>query len=314
MPPSSDFPSGSSLEQLNSEEPDLDSKIVRLMITTDIPQREEGLHGSKFIECMDYSITSFQVDPRVKIAASKFAPSSGAPAQICTASEPSGVPSHSAPHPISRGFGSLIRKISMRSPPKRELAYSPSTGLVKVQPQSHSPSLGAAGNLCRKTSNKSTRHMSALIIDHGKTELWRAGTGKKTFTASCSPNSATSPLSSLSSSTSSSSTHSRVLKPHQANQDSLSEIELGRSIPQRSNSTTQNSISQSLPVRSPSKSSKNTQGQTFEVLSRSRFMKRSNSSSRHEALNGKHATPPSLSILSKSTSLRRHTENLTDRI
>ncbi|POW22646.1 hypothetical protein PSHT_01008 [Puccinia striiformis] len=122
-----DLPSGGVLEQLNYDEPKLDSKVLRLMITADTPHREEGLHGSKFVECMDYSITSFQMDPRVKKANNQTT----APLSTMASSAASQAP---APRPISRGFGNFVRKLSLRAPPKRDPPASPPSGLIQFQP------------------------------------------------------------------------------------------------------------------------------------------------------------------------------------
>lgn len=79
LPHSDHLSSGSLQEQLSSEDANLDTQVIRLMITTHVPQPEEGLHGSSFVECMDYSMTSFQLDPRVKEAHSQTASASAAP-------------------------------------------------------------------------------------------------------------------------------------------------------------------------------------------------------------------------------------------
>jgi len=296
MLPNSDLPSGCSQEQLGAEEPNLDTQVIRLMITTHVPQREEGLHGSSFVECMDYSMTSFQLDPRVKQAHSQIPSSLAAPASPT-------IPSAPALHPFSRGFGKFVRKLSLRAPPKRQLPLSSPTGLLRLQPVSQNSSLGSAVALPRKKSDKRPRPVSAVVIEPGKADSWRPRFGNKAFTPSCSLNSTTSPLShSLSCSTSWSSTRSTALKPRQVSPDSISRVGSGRPAARRSNSTTHIHIPPPVSVRPMSKgSTTNPSGQSFEVLSRSCLSRRKISLSRRDSLSAKHLTPVSLSILSRPT-------------
>ncbi|OAV91805.1 hypothetical protein PTTG_09301 [Puccinia triticina 1-1 BBBD Race 1] len=283
--------SGSLLEQPDQEEPRLDSKVIRLMITVDTPHRQEGLHESRFIECMDYSISSFEVDPRVQQASSKLTASVGAAA-------PSQKPPPIAPRPITRGLGSFVRKLSLRASPKRDLKLSPPSGLIQLEQVPPNSSYVDAVNLCRKKSDKCSRLISPLVIVSGKNEPWRVGFGKKTFTPSSPLNSAVSPISSLCSSTSGSSTHSELLETPQDKPDGSTEAGLGRPAVQRSNSITQCCIPPPISLRSTSTSSTNTSGQTFEVLSRSNISKSKNGSS-----DGKNLIPTSFSLFSKSLPL-----------
>ncbi|KNE96133.1 hypothetical protein PSTG_10553 [Puccinia striiformis f. sp. tritici PST-78] len=266
-----DLPSGGVLEQLNYDEPKLDSKVLRLMITADTPHREEGLHGSKFVECMDYSITSFQMDPRVKKANNQTT----APLSTMASSAASQAP---APRPISRGFGNFVRKLSLRAPPKRDPPASPPSGLIQFQPVHQNSS---SAKLCRKKSEKGRRSISALVIEAGKNEPWCAGFGKKTFTPACPLDCTASPLCMLSSSTSGSSTHSRTLKTRQAKHDGSTEMEIMRQVDQRCSSTTHIHIPEPSSLRSMSTSSSHSPDTSFEVVSRSNFTRRKTSSSRH---------------------------------
>ncbi|EFP91455.1 hypothetical protein PGT21_035594 [Puccinia graminis f. sp. tritici] len=300
-----DLQSGSLLEQPNSEEPKLDSKVLRLMITADIPHREEGIHESSFIECMDYSITSFELDPRVQKANSKLTEPLG------TLPSATKIPA-TASRQISRGFGSFVRKLSLRAPPRRDLSLSAPSELLQLQPGSQNPAFGNAVNLSRKKSAKGARLISPLVIDSGKNESWRVGFGKKNFTPSCSINTAVSPISSLCSSTSGSSTHSKIFNTRQAKQDVSAEAGLARPMVQRSSSTTQIHIPPSISLRSMSKNSAMISDQTFEVLSRSNFTRSKTSSLRHESLNDKHLTSTSFSMFSNSTPLPTNTGNTTN--
>ncbi|KNZ55693.1 hypothetical protein VP01_2609g1 [Puccinia sorghi] len=299
LPHSDHLSSGSLQEQLRSEDANLDTQVIRLMITTHVPQPEEGLHGSSFVECMDYSMTSFQLDPRVKEAHSQTASASAAPTSPTTPPAP-------AMHPFSRGFGNFVRKLSLiRAPPKRELPLTSPSGLLRLQSVSQNSSVGSAVALRRKKSDKRPRPVSAVVIQPGKAESWCPSFGKKAFT----PSSTTSPISpSLSCSTSGSSTRSTLLKPRQAGPDAISGVGSGRPAARRSNSITQIHISSPVPVRSINKgSTTDPSGPSFEVLSRSSSTRRKISLSRRDPLSTKHLTPVSLSIFSRSIPSPRDT-------
>ncbi|POW02022.1 hypothetical protein PSTT_12078 [Puccinia striiformis] len=297
-----DLPSGGVLEQLNYDEPKLDSKVLRLMITADTPHREEGLHGSKFVECMDYSITSFQMDPRVKkannqttaplstmavsltIGSVRYLAKTLTGVKLFDAARNFHLPSQSstasqapAPRPISRGFGNFVRKLSLRAPPKRDPPASPPSGLIQFQPV---PQNSSSAKPCRKKSEKGRRSISALVIEAGKNEPWCAGFGKKTFTPACPLDCTASPLCMLSSSTSGSSTHSRTLKTRQAKHNGSTEMEIMRQVDQRCSSTTHIHIPEPSSLRSMSTSSSHSPDTSFEVVSRSNFTQRKTSSSR----------------------------------
>ncbi|POW11254.1 hypothetical protein PSTT_05384 [Puccinia striiformis] len=247
-----DLQSGGVIEQLNYDEPKLDSKVLRLMITADTPHREED--GSARQESQQSNHCAIEYH--------------GFFYSITGPRSSSDIP----------WVWRLCQETQSESSTETRSSSEPTPGLIQFQPVHQNSS---SAKLCRKKSEKGRRSISALVIEAGKNEPWCAGFGKKTFTPACPLDCTASPLCMLSSSTSGSSTHSRTLKTRQAKHDGSTEMEIMRQVDQRCSSTTHIHIPEPSSLRSMSTSSSHSPDTSFEVVSRSNFTQRKTSSSRH---------------------------------
>lgn len=298
---------------LSSDSSHLESQLTGLTVSTNIhipgPPGDAGLNGSKFIECMDYSISSFEPD----ICSTKVPSKLILPLSTLVSSPTTLAP---VPRPNSRGFSGFVRKLSLRAgASKRDLNRSnppPMTNPDPTEPTLESIDRPSANpvSLIRKVSVK-RRRPGGLTIETTKSALWGTGLVKKNMAPSTPRGSSNSPLTSLASSSISTSSNDSRLPSRSSSKLAMADEQLTRATVERDRSTTQIRLfTRSPPMRLTSSNSTTESTPSFEVLGCSSLPSRKICRNRSEKVQNHSSNHNSFSFFSSKSTLA--TNNLED--